>query len=199
MAFSYSRRDIVVAACSASLVILAQPGIAAPMSFKVDLSGAQQVPPVQTGATGKADLTYDPATRVLTWNVSYSGLSGPATMAHFHGPAMQGKNGPPVIWLSEKGAAVSDPIKGQATLTPEQSQQLVTRIAAYSAIRRLSGHWQLRRECQCNQTHLPRIKGRSRVFHLSATLPTASEPVSSQTTQCRTQTLAIVRCPRTAR
>ena len=128
MAFSYSRRDIVVAACSASLVILAQPGIAAPMSFKVDLSGAQQVPPVQTGATGKADLTYDPATRVLTWNVSYSGLSGPATMAHFHGPAMQGKNGPPVIWLSEKGAAVSDPINGQATLTPEQSQQMTAGV-----------------------------------------------------------------------
>jgi hypothetical protein len=79
---------------------------------------------VQTGATGKADLTYDPATRVLTWNVSYSGLSGPATMAHFHGPAMQGKNAPPVVWLSEKGAAVSDPIKGQATLTPEQAQQM---------------------------------------------------------------------------
>jgi hypothetical protein len=124
MAFSYSRRDIVITACAAGLVVLAQPGIAAPMSFKVDLNGAQQVPPVQTGGKGTADLTYDPATRLLTWNVSYSGLSGPATMAHFHGPAAQGKNGPPVVWLSEKGATVSDPIKGQATLTPEQAQQM---------------------------------------------------------------------------
>ena len=124
MAFSYSRRGIVVAACSVGLVVLAQPGIAAPMSFKVDLNGAQQVPPVQTGATGTADLTYDPATRVLTWDVNHSGLSGPATMAHFHGPATQGKNAPPVIWLSEKGAAVSNPIKGQAMLTPEQAQQM---------------------------------------------------------------------------
>ena len=124
MALSYSRRDIVVAACSVGLVVLAQPGIAAPMSFKVDLNGAQQVPPVQTGATGTADLTYDPATRVLTWDVNHSGLSGPATMAHFHGPATQGNNAPPVIWLSEKGAAVSNPIKGQATLTPEQAQQM---------------------------------------------------------------------------
>src|SRR5262249_23781523 len=57
MTFSYSRRDIVVAAYSAGLVVLAQPGIAAPISLKVDLSGAQQVPPVQTSATGKADLT----------------------------------------------------------------------------------------------------------------------------------------------
>jgi CHRD domain len=124
MTFSYSRRDIVVAACSAGLLVLAQPAIAASISFKVDLNGAQQVPPVQTSASGKADLTYDPATRVLTWDVTYKGLSGPATMAHLHGPAMQGKNGPPVIWLSEKGAPVADPIKGQATLTPEQAQQM---------------------------------------------------------------------------
>ena len=44
-------------------------------------------------------------------------------MAHFLGPAAEGKNGPPVIWLAEKGATVANPIKGQATLTPEQAQQ----------------------------------------------------------------------------
>ena len=124
MTYSYSRRDIVVAACSAGVVVLVQPAIAGPLSFKVNLNGAQQVPPVQTGATGTADLTYDAATRMLTWNVTYSGLSGPATMAHLHGPATTGKNAPPVVWLSEKGAAVSNPIKGQATLTPEQAQQM---------------------------------------------------------------------------
>jgi hypothetical protein len=125
MAVSYSRRNVVVTACSVGLVLLARPANAAPVSFKVDMNGAQQVPPVQTGATGTADLTYDPATRVLTWSVTYSGLSGPATMAHLHGPAMQGKNAPPVVWLSEKGAPVSNPIKGQATLTPEQAQQMI--------------------------------------------------------------------------
>ena len=125
MAVSYSRRNITVAACSAGLVVLLGPAEAAPLAFKVDMNGAQQVPPVQTGASGVADLTYDPATRMLTWTVTYAGLSGPATMAHLHGPATQGKNGPPVIWLSEKGAAVSSPIKGQATLTPEQAQQMM--------------------------------------------------------------------------
>ena len=125
MAVSYSRRNIVVAACSAGLMVLLRPAEAAPLAFKVDMNGAQQVPPVQTGASGTADLTYDPATRMLTWTVSYAGLSGPATMAHLHGPATQGKNAPPVIWLSEKGAAVSSPIKGQATLTPEQAQQMM--------------------------------------------------------------------------
>jgi hypothetical protein len=124
MRISISRRDVIVAACLAGIATWAIPSQAAPMSFKVALTGAQQVPPVQTAAAGAADLTYDPATRMLTWNVTYNGLSGPATMAHFHGPAAEGKNGPPTIWLVEKGAAVSSPIKGQATLTPEQAQQL---------------------------------------------------------------------------
>ena len=78
---------------------------------------------MQTTASGTADLSYDPATRVVTWSVTYSGLSGPATMAHFHGPATAGKNGPVAIWLTEKGKPAESPIKGQATLTPDQAQQ----------------------------------------------------------------------------
>jgi len=92
-------------------------------SLKVPLSGAQCVPAVETSGTGTADLTYDAATRVVTWNITYSGLSSPTTMAHFHGPATQGKNGPVVIWLSTQGSPPGNPITGQATLTPEQAQQ----------------------------------------------------------------------------
>ena len=125
MKISISRRNFVIAGCLAGIAAWAAPSQAASMSFKVTLSGAQQVPPVQTGATGTADLTYDPATRVIAWTVSYNGLSGPATMAHFHGPAAEGKNAPPVIWLTEKGSTVASPIKGRATLTPEQAQQLM--------------------------------------------------------------------------
>ncbi len=123
MTISISRRHLIVAACLTGIMTWAAPSQAAPQSFKVTLTGAQQVPPVQTSATATADLSYDPATRVVTWSVTYSGLSGPATMAHFHGPAAAGKNGPPVIWLTEKGKPVESPIKGEATLTPEQAQQ----------------------------------------------------------------------------
>ena len=123
MTISISRRHLIVAACLTGIMTWAALSQAAPQSFKVTLTGAQQVPPVQTSATGTADLSYDPATRVVTWSVTYSGLSGPATMAHFHGPAAAGKNGPPVIWLTEKGKPAESPIKGQATLTPEQAQQ----------------------------------------------------------------------------
>jgi hypothetical protein len=55
--------------------------------------------------------------------IGYRGLSGPITMAHFHGPASPGKNAAPVVWLTKQGAPVEYPIKGQATLTPEQARQ----------------------------------------------------------------------------
>jgi hypothetical protein len=118
MIMSIIRKGIILAACLTAIGAWAVTSKAASQSFKVTLNGAQ-VPPVQTPATGTAELTYDPATRVLTWTLNYSGLSGPATMAHFHGPAAQGKNGPPVIWLSPKGSPVQAPVKGEATLTPE--------------------------------------------------------------------------------
>ncbi len=96
---------------------------AAPVSFQVPLSGAQCVPPVQTSGTGTADLTYDPATRVVTWKIPYSGLSSATTMAHFHGPAKPGENGPALIWLSVQGSPPANPLTGSATLTPEQAKQ----------------------------------------------------------------------------
>jgi hypothetical protein len=92
-------------------------------SFKVPLTGAQSVPAVDTTGSGTAELTYDPATRIVTWNIAYTGLSSPTTMAHFHGPAAEGKNAPPVIWLSTQGSPPTNPIKGSATLTPDQAKQ----------------------------------------------------------------------------
>ncbi|AXV84785.1 CHRD domain-containing protein [Ralstonia solanacearum] len=95
---------------------------AAPLSFTVPLSGAQEVPPVETKGSGSANLTYDPSTRVVTWTIMLSGLPSEATMAHFHGPATAGKNAEVKVWLSGKGAAATSPLKGQATLSPDDAQ-----------------------------------------------------------------------------
>jgi CHRD domain len=96
---------------------------AAAVSFKVPITGGQEVPSVQTNGYGIADLTYDPETRVLTWTITYSGLSSPVTMAQFHGPAQPGKNAPGLVSLTKQGGPVESPITGQATLTPEQSRR----------------------------------------------------------------------------
>ena len=73
----------------AMLLVFAGTGVALAdsTSFKVPLTGAECVPAVETNGSGTADLTYDPATRVLTWNISYSGLSSPTTMPRASGAA----------------------------------------------------------------------------------------------------------------
>jgi hypothetical protein len=114
------RAAVITLALLSTAVLAASPT----QSFHVELNGAQGAPAVQTDGKGTADLTYNAMTRELTWSVSYSGLSGPPTMAHFH-DAPAGKNGPPVIWLSKRGDPVANPIEGRATLTPDQAKQFV--------------------------------------------------------------------------
>jgi CHRD domain len=126
MKAAMSRRTVLVIAGLIGAAGAAALALAAPVSFKATLSGAQEVPPVQSPGSATADLTYDPSTRVVTWSINYSGLSSPVTMAHFHGPAEAGKNGPVAVWLTKQGSPVANPITGQATLTPEQAAQLTS-------------------------------------------------------------------------
>lgn len=122
MSRSTSRRAFMVfgGLALAGALTLAQ---AAPVSFEVPLTGAQQVPAVQTPGSGSAELTYDPSTRVVTWNISFSGLSSQATMAHFHGPAPAGKNADVKVWLSQKGnMEMTSPFSGHATLSPDDAK-----------------------------------------------------------------------------
>jgi len=91
-------------------------------ALQATLSGASEVPPVQSSATGNVDASLNPSTRMLSWTVNYTGLSGPASAAHFHGPAMAGQNAGVVVPLSGK---MSSPIKGSATLTSDQMADLL--------------------------------------------------------------------------
>jgi hypothetical protein len=86
------------------------------------LDGQKQVPPVETAGKGTAEVSYDTNTRQLDWTVTYGGLSGPATAAHFHGPAGPGENAPPVISFK---APLASPVSGSATLTEEQAKELL--------------------------------------------------------------------------
>ena len=124
----FSRRSVLgyAAGGAAGAVLLTSSTLsrAAPMKFKADMNAASEVPAVQSAGKGTVTATYDPATKVLTWEGSFSGLTGPATAAHFHGPAEVGKNAAPAVWISEKGQGLSSPYKGTATLTDAQADDL---------------------------------------------------------------------------
>lgn len=76
------------------------------------------------GATGDASGTLDTATGAMTWKVSWMGLSGDASMMHFHGPAPTGKNAGVLVDIGKISGVVS-PSKGMATITPEQVKQVI--------------------------------------------------------------------------
>ncbi|MFD1580776.1 CHRD domain-containing protein [Ramlibacter ginsenosidimutans] len=85
------------------------------------LTGAQEVPPVTSAGTGTLDASYDKTSHKLEYTVTYSGLSGPATAAHFHGPAAPGTNAGVIVPF----ANAASPIKGEATLTDAQAADLL--------------------------------------------------------------------------
>src|ERR1700694_71124 len=96
------------------LIVGGMPALGETIAYKADLKGSSEVPPNDSKGVGTVDAAYDPPSRKLTWTISYSGLSGNATAAHFHGPAEAGKNAPPVLPIISD---LSSPIKGEAILT----------------------------------------------------------------------------------
>ena len=130
---TFVRASLAATALGAALVIagcgsMMKPGAsssAMPMmatqSLRATLSGAAEVPANASPATGSLEATFDKASSVLRWKVSYSGLTGPATMAHFHGPAMPGANAGVVVPFP----SAASPAEGSATLTPAQVADLM--------------------------------------------------------------------------
>jgi uncharacterized surface anchored protein len=81
-----------------------------------DASGAQEVPPVTTSATGTLSGTYNANTNELQYNINWTGLSGDVSAAHFHGPALAGADADPIITLAVTTNGVNGNITGTATL-----------------------------------------------------------------------------------
>ena len=71
--------------------------------FQATLTGASEVPPNASPATGLGTFTLalnnplDLTDNTLDYSVSYSGLTAPSTAGHIHGPAPVGVGPAPVI------------------------------------------------------------------------------------------------------
>ena len=107
------RTLLIASACLLSVPAFAQ-------KYTAQLSGTQEVPP-PADATGTGTATVTLEGDKITYEVDYKGLSGPATAAHIHGPAEPGANAGVMVPLKD---ASSSPIKGTATMTPEQVADL---------------------------------------------------------------------------
>ncbi|HUL87453.1 MAG TPA: CHRD domain-containing protein [Pseudolabrys sp.] len=114
-------KTTILLACVAALAI-ASPALAANVNMKADLKGASEVPPTDSKGTGSVTATFDTASKKLSWKGTVSGLSGPATAAHFHSGEV-GKNGGVAVPIAgaDKGT-----FEGSATLTDAQAEELMS-------------------------------------------------------------------------
>jgi hypothetical protein len=103
--------------------VLAAPARAETVNLGADLSAREEVPPNTSSGTGRADIRLDTTSGNLNWTVNYSGLTGPLTAAHFHGPAAPGANAGVIVPISGPGG--SSPLSGMATLSPQQVQDVL--------------------------------------------------------------------------
>lgn len=90
--------------------------------LKATLNGGSEVPANTSKGSGTLDAHYDTASKKLIWKLTYSGLTGPVTAAHFHGPAAVGQNAGIAVTIPD---ATSSPSEGSAMLTDAQAADLL--------------------------------------------------------------------------
>lgn len=92
------------------------------VALSTQMRAANEVPVNASTGTGTVNAAFNKDTRLLQWKVTYSGLTGPVTASHFHGPAGVGSNaGVALPWPALMNGAG----EGSATLTPTQTGDLL--------------------------------------------------------------------------
>lgn len=89
-------------------------------NYDVALSGTKEVPPNTSAATGKFVGTYTKSTKVLSFTLSYSGMTATDWHIHKGGPTV---SGPVEIGLNP---VVPSPLVKSVTLTAEQEIDLLS-------------------------------------------------------------------------
>ncbi len=121
------RNSAAIAAAVAALLLGGGIGSAHAemVVLKATLSAASEVPPTVSQGTGTGTFSFDTVTRKLDYDITYTGLSGPATAAHIHSPAAPGANARPAVPFENPAS----PIKGSATLIEAQATELLGGLA----------------------------------------------------------------------
>tara|TARA_R110001599_G_scaffold353408_3_gene592080 strand:- start:127 stop:612 length:486 start_codon:yes stop_codon:yes gene_type:complete len=106
-------------------VTTAIPAGATLISLQSTIDGAQASAGAGTGSpgTGLAAITFDDVTKNISWNISWSGLSGALTAAHFHGPAGPGTNAGVQVFFID--IAPGNPSVGSTIIDNDQAADLL--------------------------------------------------------------------------
>jgi hypothetical protein len=116
----------VAALAFAALIASGPQALALKIPIAAFLSGGGEVPANASPGKGVMEGTFDTDTNTLTWMVTYSGLSGPAIAAHFHGPisylGLTAEENAP-IQVGTPGDLTS-PFHGIAQISADQAKDL---------------------------------------------------------------------------
>ncbi len=146
----------------------ATPAYAETFTCETPIDGSQEVPPVTTQGIGTADVTFDSTSNELSWNIEFSGLTGNATAAHFHGPAAAGNNTGVQVNIGEISGLTS-PMNGTATLTAEQATQLLDGMMYINIHTEANPNGEIRGQVICVEDEAPP----------TTTPPTTSPPTTT--------------------
>lgn len=119
-------RKVMVGSLVTGLLMLGACNMAPTMAdagaMTASLSGSKEVPPSTGSGSGTMEARINKQSGEFTWTITYAGLSGPVTAAHFHGPAMAGQNAGVAVPIT---GVLTSPMTGAATLTPAQVSELM--------------------------------------------------------------------------
>ena len=126
------RRALVLAGFA---VAFATAASAATVKFHATLSAAAEFPPSRSSGSGQANASLDTVTHVLSYDVTFVGLSPPASAAYLNGPARTGQNAGVIMSL---GMNPASPIHGTTLLRPDQEKQLTSGLWYVNVINQAS-------------------------------------------------------------
>jgi hypothetical protein len=124
----------ILVACTKENTMSNGNGTATSYSTRGDASGSKMNPPVTTSATATHMGSYNTTTNVWQYNVTWTGLSGVATVVEVHGPASATVNGNLLFTLEIMAPGVSGSAFGNAVLTEQQEAYLIANNTYYTVV-----------------------------------------------------------------
>jgi len=89
--------------------------LATTVTFATTMNGAGENPVKNVPGAGTATIVKNGG--VYTYTINFSGMSGPLTGAHIHGPAAAGTNASVIVPFNTAGAGTSGTLTGTFTST----------------------------------------------------------------------------------